>query len=115
MARRGGKKSVVLPLLHVLKSVKPEHRVILLAHLDDPSRDALYEAINRVLKSDKLPARRRRFLKSKLEPYKDHLRYLADASKSPARKKKRLTQIGGGPMTYVLRDAVPLLLDLFPK
>jgi hypothetical protein len=115
MARRRGKRAVVLPLLHVLKSVKPEHRVILLAHLDDSSRDALYEAINQVLCSEKIPVRKRLFLKSKLEPYKGHLRYLADAKKGPVGKKKRLAQIGGGPMTHVLREAVPLLLDLFPK
>jgi hypothetical protein len=111
---RAGKK-VVLPLLHVLKSIRPDHRVIILAHLDDRARDALYESIMRVLSSKTIPLRRRRALKSKLQPYKNHLRYLADATRSGVLKKKRLVQIGGGPMTHLLREAVPLLLNLFPR
>lgn len=114
--RKGAKKkAVVLPLLHALKSIKPEHRVIILAHLDDETRDALYEAITHVLRSDRIPFRKRLFLKSKLKPYKNHLRYLTSEKRSGEQKKKRLTQIGGGPMAYVLREAIPLLLDVFPR
>ena len=115
MAAKKNRKQVMLPLLHVLKSLKPEHRVILLAHLDDVTRDGLYEAIDTVLRSDRLPFRKRLFLKSKLAPYKEQLRYLADRKRSSREKRKRLPQIGGGPMSYVLKEAIPLMLSIFPK
>jgi hypothetical protein len=110
------KKRVLLPLLQVLKSMKPEYRVIILSHLDDETRDSLYETITDVLNSDRVPFRRRLYLKSKLSPYKDHLRYLADRNKNSGYgKKKRLAQVGGGPMSHVLKTAIPLLLNIFPK
>lgn len=115
MAGIGKQSRVLLPLLEVLKSVKPEQRVIILAHLDDPTRDVLYKTIGRVLKSSKLPISKRLFLKSKLAPFKTELRELVDDRKSSRQKKKRLTQMGAGPMSYVLRAAIPLILNTFPK
>jgi hypothetical protein len=116
--KRNTKKGVLLPLLHVLKSLKPDYRVIILSHLDDATRDAIYKTITQVLSSDKVPAKRRLYLKSRLSPYKNHLRYLATCKpgkRCQHLKKKRLTQIGGGPMSHVLKTAIPLLLNLFPK
>ncbi len=104
-----------MPLLHVLRSLKPEKRVILLAHLDDGTRDRLYETISHVLRSDKVPFAKRLFLKSKLGPFKKDLRYLADTRRTSTQKKRRLAQIGGGPMTHVLGTAISLLLNLYSK
>lgn len=109
------RRDVALPLLYVLKSMRPEHRVIVLAHLDDETRDLLYKTINRVLSSDRVPIRRRLLLGERLKPYKKQLRQLADEKRSPATKRRRLTQLGGGPMSCVLREAIPLLMHLFPK
>lgn len=115
MSVLGRQKKVLLPLLEVLKTVKPDQRVILLAHLDDKTRDLLYQTIQRVLTSDRIPFRKRLFLKSKLNNYKHDLRYLADQRKSPGAKKRKLAQVGAGPMTYILRAAIPLLLNVFGK
>lgn len=95
--------------------MKPEHRMIMLAHLDDKTRDGIYETITHVLKSDAVPFRKRLFLKSKLAPHKKELRYLADRKKGPVQKRRKLAQIGGGPMTHVLKTAIPLLLNIFSK
>lgn len=108
-------KKVLLPLLDVLKSVKPEQRVILLAHLDDKTRDLLYQTIQRVLTSDRVPFRKRLFLKSKLSDHKHDLRFLADRRKSVGAKKRKLAQMGAGPMSYILKAAIPLLLNVFTK
>lgn len=114
--RRWPKRSkVVLPLLHVLKSIKPEQRQIILAHLDDSARDALYQTIGEVLRSDRVPFAKRLFLKSKLGPHRNDFRYLASPNKSATQKRKKLAQIGAGPMTHLLRTAIPLLMNLFPK
>ena len=110
---RAKQKKVLLPLLAILKSMKPTDRVILMSHLDDVSRDALYETINKVLTSTSVPPSKRRYLKTKLMPFKSDLRFLADRRKSTTSKKKKLTQMGGAPMGVVLRTAVPLLLNLY--
>lgn len=108
-------KKVLLPLLGVLKKLPSSDRVILMSHLDDKTRDTLYETIAHVLRSPSVPMRKKLFLKSKLGPFKKHLRFLADKRKPSKLKKNRLTQMGGAPMGYVLRTAVPLLLNLYQK
>ena len=108
-------KKVMLPLLNVLRNMTADHRQILLAHLDDKTRDGLYETISHVLRSNKVPFAKRLFLKSKLSPYKKDLRYLSNPKRTGAQKRKRLTQVGAGPMSHILKAAIPLLLNLFPK
>lgn len=110
-------RRLILPLLHALKTLKPDLRVIVLEHLDDRTKDELYRIIGEVLRSDKVPFRKRLFLKGKLEPYKKEFRCLArDSTKAgSARKGRTLAQVGAGPMTHVLRLAIPLLLNVFPK
>lgn len=110
----GKKQQVMLPLLHVLKSIKPAHRIIILAHLDDKTRDALYATIMRVLQSSKVPLETRLKLKSQLKKYQKDLRYLADRSKSDRVKKRKLVALGGSPMRQVLNTAIPLLMNMFP-
>ena len=110
---RKSQKKVVLPLLALLKGMKSSQRVILLSHLDDKTRDALYQTINSVLKSDSVPARKRIFLRTKLLPFKAELRFLASRTKTPSQKRKKLTQMGGAPLGYILATAIPLLLNLY--
>ncbi len=98
-----------LPFLAVLQRMRPEHRVIILSHLDDATRDQLYETIRYVLRSDRVPFRRRLFLHSKLADHQKDLCYLTDRSKTSALKKKRLLQMGSGALSHVLRVAVPAL------
>lgn len=93
--------------------MRPQHRVIVLAHLDDRTRDGIYDTVTRVLSAKKLPARKRQYLRRKLGPHKDLLRVLADSKRSRRVKAKVLPQVGAGPMTHVLGAAVPLLLNLF--
>ena len=110
---RKSQKKVLLPLLSLLKGMRSSQRVILLSHLDDKTRDALYQTINSVLKSEAVPARKRMFLRSKLLPFKADLRYLASRRKTSSQKKKKLTQMGGAPLGYILATAIPLLLNLY--
>jgi len=112
---KGGKKrrAIVLPLLETLKKMHPSSRVILLAHLDDQTRDAIYETIMEVLQSDKIPFRKRMYLRTKLSPFRSEFRDLIDKKKTSNQKKKKLMRIGGAPMSLVLKTAIPLLLQLF--
>jgi hypothetical protein len=109
------KKNVLLPLLHVLKSINPEQRVIILAHMDEKTRDAIYETITHVLTSDHMPIDKRILLKNELGAHKKDLRYVIDKKKGSLQRRKKLAQIGGGPMTPVLKLAIPLLLNMFPS
>jgi hypothetical protein len=110
---RKSQRKIVLPLLGLLKGMKSSQRVILLSHLDDKTRDALYQTINSVLKSETVPARKRLFLRTKLLPFKSELRYLASKTKTSSQKRKKLTQMGGAPLGYILATAIPLLLNLY--
>ena len=102
-----------LPVLQVLKTMSPQSRMFFFHHMDDKTRDQLYAVINHVLLSEDIPKSKKKYLKEKLGPYKDTLRYLSDSKKSKKKKKKKLVQIGGGPMNHVIKAAIPLLLNLF--
>ena len=105
----------ILPLLEALKSMKPHLRVIVLSHLDDKTRDRLYEAITKVLQSGtKMSDRERRYLTRRLSPYKTQFRVLTAKNKTKRAKKKVLAQVGAGPMSLVLRSGIPLLLRMLP-
>ena len=111
----GAEGKVILPLLNVLRSIKPEQRQILLAHINDKTRDLIYKTISEVLNSERVPFKERLRLKKNLEPYKGDLRYLTHPKKAKKGKEKKLNQIGGGPMNHILKAAIPLLLNLFPE
>lgn len=107
-------KKSLLPFLHVLKSLKARDRIIILAHLDDETRDSIYKTISQVLRSNKVPIQNKLYLRDKLKSHKDNLRYLINQKKSSTQKKKKLTQIGGSPLSVLLNTALPLMLNLFP-
>ncbi len=109
------KKKVVLPLLHVLNSLSPDKRTIILAHLDFRTLDDLYQVTKHVLHTPKLPDLSREYLGKKLLPFKDTFRYLGNDAKSRGSKRKKLMQVGGGPFKHILATAIPLLLDTYKK
>ncbi len=109
------RKSSLIPLLHVLKSLKSSDRVIILAHLDDHTRDAIYKTVSKVLKSKKVPIQNRIHLRDNLCSFKSDFRYLMSKDSSPIQKKRKLTQLGGNPLSLILDTALPLMLDLFPR
>jgi len=106
---------VTLPLLHCLERMQPTHRSVILAHLDEPSREDIYQSVGEVLRSPEVPDARRLRLKRLLRPYKDNLRYLAREKASPVVKREKLKLIGGDGIKPVLSTAVPLLLDAFKR
>ncbi len=112
---RSKEAKVILPLLNALKSMKPDQRIIVMSHLDDRTRDAIYRTIDTVMRSKKVPTVERKLLRERLAPHKETLRYLTNVEKGPVGKKRRLTQIGGAPLDSVLNTAIPLLMDFFPK
>lgn len=111
----GKSANIILPLLNVLRTIKPDQRQILFAHFDDKTRDQIYKVIGEVLKSQRVPVRERLSLKGKLKPFKKDLRYLTESKRSKVQKRKRLSEIGGKPMNHILKTAIPLLLNLFPQ
>lgn len=106
-------QQVMLPLIKVLHTMKPAHRIIVFEHLDDKTRDRIYAVIQHTLQCDKLPCNKRSFLRRKLSPYQQEFRELADKKSGRRKKKKLLLQMGGGPMQHVLGAAIPVMLDVF--
>ena len=103
----------LLSLMHVLNSMKPDHRQILFEHMDDKSRDYIYDVVTRLLTSDALPKKKKLLLKSKLGSYKPYFRAVADPKCSKTEKRRCLRAVGGRPMNYVFRAALPMLLNVF--
>lgn len=111
----------LIPLLQVLRTLKPEQRVILLGHLDDVTRDGLYKTIAKVLNTKKLTPAQRRALHQHLAPYRGQLRVLVRARQrrrgsvdTPARR-RCLAQVGaGGGLPILLKYGIPLLLSVLP-
>ena len=102
-----------MPLLDVLQSLPPDKMKILISHLDDKTRDGLYETIALTLTSPKISTQRRMQLRKKLLSHKDHLRNMMQVRQGPCAKKVKLMQMGGGPMKTMLKAAIPLLLSSF--
>ena len=109
------RKGELIPLLEVLRSLKSSDRIIILAHLDEETRDALSSTIASVLKSEKVPVETRLGLQKKLHRHGDSLSCVVDHAASGKERRRTLSQLGGGPMKVLLNAALPLLLDLFPK
>lgn len=112
-ARPKARPSEMLPLLHILRLMKPQHRVVVMSHFDEHTRENLYDTIDDVLTSDRVPFRKRLFLKSKLSEHKKLLRAITNKAKTSGERKKRLLQFGGAPMSHLLTTALPLLLNLY--
>lgn len=104
----------ILPLLSYLQTLPRDEMKIYISHMDDKTRDALCETVASTIRSSKVPLRQRMMLKKKLDSYKDDLRSLAQKLPRPQQKKK-LQQLGGGPLRYVFGTAVPLLLKGYRK
>lgn len=115
MAKKGSKRKLqgqmreLLPMLQVLKSMKADDRIILMSHLNDRAKDALYKTITHLLVSDTLPNNKKKLLHKKVGPL------LQGGKRSLSASRKAVVQFGGAPMNYVLRTAVPLYLGLFAQ
>ena len=100
-------------------SVKPHYQTILLSHLDLTTTDAILETIDRVLRNNRgMSEVKRREISRKLMPFKQTFRAILSKKRlggGERAKKSLLAQVGGGPMTYVFRQAVPLLLNGVPS
>lgn len=108
----------IIPLLTVLRSIRPSYRVIILAHLDDVTRDNICEALKYILVSDKVPLEEKIKLDKKVKREKDNNNYqsLFKKRKSSNRKRKDLLRMGGATsMAYILKTAIPYLLDVYRK
>jgi len=111
---REGDRRQILPLLSVLKSLRAPQRVIVLAHLDDVTRDKVYQCINLTLHHrSHLPPQIKKRLRRRLWKEREDLRCFSCGKSSKALKKKKLLQLGGAPMGYLLKSMVPLMLKLY--
>ncbi len=95
--------------------MKAEDRIIMMSHLNNEAKDALYKTVTHVMSSENLSGGRRNRLKSKLSPYKKILSYFSSSRSTPSGRRKRVVQLGGSPMNYILNAALPLFVNLFAK
>jgi hypothetical protein len=107
-------RNTILPLLNVLEELDFNHRTIVLAHLDDCSRDALITLISIVIRSKHVQDVEQELLRQELAPYKKNIGYLVNNKfKNKKKKRENLVKIGGGPLSTILQTGIPILLRLF--
>ena len=99
-----------VPLLQVLKELKPDQRTIILGHLDANGCCAITSCIREVIRNKKLPKKTKNKLRKVLGPQKDILRQLISAQKLS--KKKELLPSVGGSLTLLISTAIPILLEI---
>ena len=86
-----------------------------MSHLNDRAKDTLYETITHILSSDKVSFRKKKFLSSKLSPFKNSIKYFTSPKSTAEGRRRRVVQMGGSPMSYVLGTAIPLFVNLFAE
>ena len=74
-------------------------------------RNAMYECIRNTLYHKGIPKFKQRELRTKLEPHKKDLKYLADGKRSEVRRRKLLVQ-KGGILPIILSVVAPLISSL---
>lgn len=99
-----------LPLLKVLRDIKPEQRTIILAHLDNQGCSTVINSVKKVLHNKKLNNHTRKKLIKTLSSQKNLFRKLISSKKGKDRK-QLLPAVGSG-LGLVLGTAIPLLLEL---
>lgn len=111
---READRKQILPLLGVLKGLGAPQRVIVLAHLDNATRDKVYDCINQTLSHrSALPNEAKSCLRRKLWKHRGQLRCLRCRKVSKKVKRQKLIQMGGAPLGYLLKSMVPLMLKLY--
>ena len=110
---------VMLPLLQSLYHANPDHRAVILAHLDSEARRLLYDAVGCALDPAQVPHAGRLHLREVLRPHKNNLRYLVRTTVPDHLKKRRLIRFGGSgdgkPLAVILENVLPVLVSEFEK
>ena len=103
----------IVPFLQTLKKIpNPSTRSIVLSHLDEDACEMLCGAIYNVFFNNRVPDKKKRRLAKILRPHAEPLTALSERRGNTAFKKKKLAQIGGGPLTTILGTAIPLFLSV---
>jgi len=105
-----GKFRRQIPLLKVLKDLKPEARAIILASLDSSSCNEIVSCVRKVLQGKKLNSRTKKRIAKALSPQKNLYRDLINTNSFKA-KKEILPKLGGS-ISLILSAAIPILLEI---
>ena len=90
-------------LAKVLSLVEPGELTTILKCLNTEGRRCLYSCVYNVIYNKSIASKfKRKEMKAKLKPHAKDLKYLADESKSDARRKTRLVQKGGQLIPIIL-------------
>lgn len=103
------KKTKLAPLLQALKNASEEDRLSICKHLDSTGCEKVFEGVFNALHNKKVDLGFRAQLKKDLAQHKNGLRYICKSNKPTERKKRRLIQLGEGPIRCILAAVLPLL------
>ena len=105
-------KNTILPLIHILRDLSPDYRMIILSHLDEISRDLMYRALRSVLFSNDeiMGSKKSEIVNNFLQPHSKDVSYMLDPFKSETMRKQKLIKVGGAAIQPVLDACIPIFL-----
>lgn len=99
-----------MPLLKLVKSLKRPQQRVLMRYLTEDAQRALSSVVKAVVLSVNLPARKKQYLRKRVQKQKGVLRALSSKENlSRAERTKLLEQTGGLPIAALLSVAIPLI------
>ena len=108
--RRGIKQT--LPLLQVLKELRPSRRGVVLNALCNRRCESIVEGVRHILQCRKYSCSDRLKIRRVLLPHKKHLRYLCDRSVPVTKRRARLRHLPAQTLDAILGIAIPCLLHI---
>ena len=99
-----------IPLLKVLKDIRPVQRAIILASLDTQSCHTVVQCVRKILQNNNLDKRTKSKLIKRLASEKDTYRQIIDSSRVKDRQ-KLLPRVGGS-LPVLLSAALPIFVDI---
>jgi hypothetical protein len=114
MSGKGAINKKTFPLIDSLCKLNDSEQQSVIKYLNKEGREAIYECVANCIYGTSISKLKRTELKEKLGSKKKVYKYLARAANNPARKRKLLSQTGGG-LPLILATVLPFLATLFTK
>jgi predicted nucleotide-binding protein (sugar kinase/HSP70/actin superfamily) len=109
------KLTKVLPLLELLSRLPPKQRETAASYLNDEGCEAICECVHNSITNLSTNLATRTKFKQKTKASANILRFLANDKKSPAARRKKISQLGGSIIGLILSVAIPLLAGFLTR
>lgn len=114
-----GKMAKYIPLYQILGELHPTKRQIVLNHIDDNSFQAVCDGVHCILRESMsgktLGTNLKQKLRGQAKQNRSQFKMFLNPSSSMKLRRRALTDVGGGPLAFLLSSIVPFLLGQIVK